>query len=62
MKSTTHSPDFLEKPMTTSRQPKQPQSTLAFECYLLHDDSKESSPHIHLVGRKPKDVEIFSMR
>jgi hypothetical protein len=61
VKSTAESPDFLEMPMTTSRQLKQPQSSLALQYYLLHYGSKESPPHINLVRTTPELFDFYEV-
>ena len=41
-------------PMTTSRQIKQPQSSLVLQYYLLHDANQESPPNNYLVRTTPE--------
>ncbi|MBD2420112.1 hypothetical protein H6G54_20880 [Anabaena cylindrica FACHB-243] len=47
--------------MTTSRQLKQPQSSIVLQYYLLHDGSKESPPHIHLVRTNPEMFDFYEV-
>ncbi|MBD2568063.1 MULTISPECIES: hypothetical protein [Nostocaceae] len=47
--------------MTTSRQLKQPQSSLVLQYYLLHNGSKESPPHINLVRTTPELFDFYEV-
>ncbi len=50
---------YVAMPMNTSRQTKQPQSLLVFECLLLHNESKDSPETINRVRISSKICNLY---